>query len=431
MTREARMIQRLGTMLLVAAPLLAQGTGGANAPAQQKKPYVILISFDGMKPGYLDRIELPNFQRVMKSGVRSTGMIPTFPSKTFPNHYSIVTGRHAGRHGLVGNSFWDPSRNAGYRMADTLAVRDSSWYRGEPIWATAEKQGMVAASFFWPGSEAAIGGARPSLFKRYDGRVPNAARVDSVLGWLQLPEANRPHMITMYFSTVDGAGHEHGPLSPQVDSAAWAVDSALGRLMNGIEQLPFRDRVYLVLASDHGMSEQSPRWFVALDTLIDTTGVYAYDAGPNVNLHVRRWSGSGAAAARLDQPPHAPRPSVRARRASRPTALQLGPARWRCRRDHGRALHDRAVGSSAEGRDGDTRLGPGPGVHARHFRREGSRAPCGQDDRHVRERRAVPMARRDPGTAAGDGHRRTARSPRGPDQVSAVAARTRRPGPPR
>jgi predicted AlkP superfamily pyrophosphatase or phosphodiesterase len=281
------MIRGLLPLLFVVSSLGAQGSGGVNVPAQQNKPYVILISFDGMKPEYLERIELPNFQRVMRAGVRSTGMIPTFPSKTFPNHYTIVTGWHAGRHGLVGNSFWDPERNAGYRMADSIAVRDSSWYRGEPIWTTAEKQGMVAASFFWPGSEAAIGGARPSLVKAYDGRMPNLARVDSVLGWLQRPATGHPHMITMYFSTVDGAGHEHGPLSPQVDSAAWAVDSALGRLVDGIERLPIKDRVYLVLVSDHGMSETSPRWFAALDTLIDTTGVFAYDAGPNVNLHVR------------------------------------------------------------------------------------------------------------------------------------------------
>ena len=281
------MIRRILALLLAGAPLAGQGSSGVNAPAMRDRPHVVLISFDGMKPEYLDRIELPNFQRVMRRGVRSVGMIPTFPSKTFPNHYSIVTGWYAGRHGLVGNSFWDPARNAGYRMADTGAVRDSSWYRGEPIWSTAEKQGMVAGSFFWPGSEAAIAGARPTFVKRYDGRVRNFARVDTVLSWLRLPEANRPHMITMYFSTTDGAGHEHGPLSAQVDTAAWAVDSALGRLLDGIDQLPIRHRVFLVLVSDHGMSEQSPRWFVGLDTLIDTTGVVALDGGPNVNLHVR------------------------------------------------------------------------------------------------------------------------------------------------
>jgi|SRR5687768_17830954 predicted AlkP superfamily pyrophosphatase or phosphodiesterase len=286
----------LSTVLLVilASSLSAQGSGGSNSTRQQRKPYVILISFDGMKPEYLDRIELPNFQRVIRAGVRSVGMIPTFPTKTFPNHYAIVTGWHAGRHGLVGNSFWDPARNAGYRISDTLAVRDPSWYRGEPIWVTAEKQGMVAASFFWPGSDAAIGGTPPTFAKKYDGKVPNFDRVDSVLAWLRLPPQNRPHMITMYFSDTDGAGHEHGPLSPQLDTAAWAVDSALGRLLDGIDRLEIRKLVYLVLVSDHGMSEQSPRWHVALDTLIDTAGVFIVEPGPNVNLHVR-----GTARARM------------------------------------------------------------------------------------------------------------------------------------
>jgi predicted AlkP superfamily pyrophosphatase or phosphodiesterase len=267
--------------------LQAQGSGGVNAPAQRDKPYVVLISFDGFKPEYLDRIELPNFQRVMRAGVRSEGMVPVFPSKTFPNHYSIVTGMYADKHGLVGNSIWDPARNAGYGMRDSLAVRDGSWYRGEPIWATAERQGMVSASYFWVATEAAIGGVTPTIWKKYDSRVPIARRVDSVLAWLALPAERRPHMITLYMSNTDGAGHEHGPLSPQLDTAAVEVDSALGRLLNGVERLPLRDRVYFVLVSDHGMSEQSPRWHVALDTLIDLTGVRLVDAGPNVNIHVR------------------------------------------------------------------------------------------------------------------------------------------------
>lgn len=282
-------------LLLLAASAGAQGTGGVNTPAQQNKPYVILISFDGMRPEYLRRIDLPNFARVMQRGVTAQGMIPTFPSKTFPNHFTIVTGLHAGNHGLVGNNFWDPSRNGLYRMSDTSTVRDPAWYRGEPVWTTAEKQGMVAASYFWPGSEAPIGGALPTITKVYDGRVPNFARVDSVLAWLALPERNRPHLVTTYFSTVDGAGHEHGPLSAQVDTAAWAVDSALGRLLDGVERLPIRDRIYLLLVSDHGMMETSPRWYAALDTLIDMTGVRMADAGPNANLHVE----GGAARARV------------------------------------------------------------------------------------------------------------------------------------
>src|SRR5258705_9637775 len=172
-------------------------TRGVNAPAQQNKPYVILISFDGFRAEYLRRLDLPNFERVRRAGVHSVGMIPSFPSKTFPNHFTIVTGLYPEHHGVVGNSFWAPQRNAGYSMSDSVAVRDASWYRGEPIWATAEKQGMVAGAFFWPGSEAPIGGALPSFVKAYDGRVPNTTRVDSVLAWLALSEANRPHVIAM------------------------------------------------------------------------------------------------------------------------------------------------------------------------------------------------------------------------------------------
>lgn len=265
----------------------AQGTGGVNAPAQVNKPYVVLVSFDGMRPDYLQRIDLPNFRRVTDAGVRSTGMIPVFPSKTFPNHFSIVTGMYAEHHGLVGNRFWDPQRNAAYSMGDTTTVVDGSWYRGEPIWSTAEKQGMVAASFFWVASEALIAGARPSRWKKFDLRVPNFDRVDTVLTWLALPPENRPHLVTLYFSDVDGAGHDHGPLSYQVDTAAKRVDAALGRLLDGIEKLAIRDRVYVILVSDHGMSEVSRRWYAALDTLIDMQGVRMVDPGPNVNLHVQ------------------------------------------------------------------------------------------------------------------------------------------------
>lgn len=275
---------------LIAASSVAgaqQGSGGVNTPAQQRKPYVILISFDGMKPEYLQRIDLPNFERVMQRGVRSVGMIPTYPSKTFPNHYSIVTGMHAETHGIVGNRFFDPARGASYAMSDTLAVWDGSWYRGEPIWVTAEKQGMVAASFFWVASEAPIKGVSPTFWKKYSTRVPNFERVDTVLSWLALPPAKRPHMVTMYFSQVDGAGHDAGPLSPQVDTAAKAVDAALGRLLDGIERMPLNDSLYLVLVSDHGMSETSPRWYAALDTLVDTAGVRLGEMGPLANLHVQ------------------------------------------------------------------------------------------------------------------------------------------------
>jgi predicted AlkP superfamily pyrophosphatase or phosphodiesterase len=275
--------------ILIAVLMVCASVASAqsSAPQQRNKPYVILISFDGMKPEYLTRIDLPNFQRVMQQGVRSVGMIPTFPSKTFPNHYSIVTGMRSESHGLVGNRFWDPARNDAYSMSDTLDVWDGTWYRGEPIWVTAEKQGVRAASYFWVASEAAIGGVRPTYWKKYNGRVANFARVDSVLAWLALPADARPHMVTMYFSETDGAGHDHGPLSPEVDTAAKNVDAALGRLMDGVAKLPLRDSVYYVLVSDHGMSETHPRWYAGLDTLIDMNGVQLGEAGTLANLYVQ------------------------------------------------------------------------------------------------------------------------------------------------
>ena len=269
--------------MICASVLPAQG----NAPQLRNKPYVVLISFDGMKPEYLTRIDLPNFQRVMRQGVRSVGMIPTFPSKTFPNHYSIVTGMRSESHGLVGNRFWDPERNDAYSMSDTLKVWDGTWYRGEPIWVTAERQGVKAASFFWVASEAAIGGIRPSYWKKYSTHTPNFDRADTVAAWLALPGESRPHMITLYFSETDGAGHEHGPLSPQVDTAAKHVDAALGRLMDAVAKLPLRDSVYYVLVSDHGMSETHPRWYAGLDTLIDMNGVRLGESGTLANLYVQ------------------------------------------------------------------------------------------------------------------------------------------------
>jgi predicted AlkP superfamily pyrophosphatase or phosphodiesterase len=263
------------------------GSGGVNAPEHLDKPHVILISFDGFRADYLDRVEAPNFERVAREGVRAEGLISVFPSKTFPAHYSIATGMYPDAHGIVSNRFYDPERDATYSIGDRESVMDGTWYRGEPIWVTAEKQGMVAASYFWVGSEADVQGIRPTIWKEFDGRVPNEARVDSVLAWLQLPVERRPHMITLYFSDVDGAGHRHGPDAPEVDEAILRVDAALGRLLDGLDGLPaVRDRVYTILVSDHGMAEYWTESAVAIDDIIDMTGIRMPDSGPVAQLHV-------------------------------------------------------------------------------------------------------------------------------------------------
>ena len=268
------------------APVTAVGSGGVNRPEHLSKPYVVLVSFDGFRADYLDQYPAPNFQRVVRNGVRSRGLIPVFPSKTFPNHYSIVTGQYAETHGIVSNRFYDPARRQTYALGDSKTVLDGSWYRGEPIWNTAEKQGMVAASYFWVGSEATINGIRQTHAKEYAAGAPKFMRVDTVIAWLQKPALERPHMVTLYMSDVDGAGHSYGPESPQVASAILAVDSALGRLLDGIQALPIRDSAYVILVSDHGMTPYTPETFVTVESLIDTVGVLVADGGPNANLHV-------------------------------------------------------------------------------------------------------------------------------------------------
>jgi predicted AlkP superfamily pyrophosphatase or phosphodiesterase len=262
----------------------AEGSGGTNAPSQREKPTVVLVSFDGFRHDFLDRYPTPNFDRVAAAGVRADGLVPSFPTLTFPNHYSIATGLYPGRHGLVGNTIYDPVFDATYSMRDRSAVGDGRWYGGEPIWVTAETQGMTTASYFWVGTEAAVGGVRPTRWKPYDGGVPYAARVDSALAWLGLPPAERPHLVLLYFSAVDGAGHAHGLESPELAAAVQRVDAALGRLLDGIEASG-RDDVNVVLVSDHGLAQTDTAEAVVVTDYVGLPDdVRALTAGPELML---------------------------------------------------------------------------------------------------------------------------------------------------
>src|SRR5262249_30525925 len=143
--------------------------------------------------------------KIAKEGVAAEALVPVYPSKTFPNHYSIITGMTADHHGIVGNEFFDPDRKELFSISDATKV-DGSWYQGVPLWNLAEHQGMVAASFFWPGSDANVQGHYPSFYRNYDAQVSNSERVAQTLNWLRLPEKERPHFITLYFSDADDAG---------------------------------------------------------------------------------------------------------------------------------------------------------------------------------------------------------------------------------
>ncbi|HEV3485957.1 MAG TPA: ectonucleotide pyrophosphatase/phosphodiesterase, partial [Vicinamibacterales bacterium] len=244
---------------------------------------------------YVDRFTLPHIRRMARAGARARALVPVFPSLTFPNHYSLATGLTPERHGIVSNSFYDPGLRARYSLSDRAAVADARWYRGEPIWVTAETQGMVAACFFWPGSEAPINGVRPTLWRPYDGGIPNDERVDTVLEWLRLPSERRPHLVTLYFSQLDSVSHEHPLNAPAIERAAQSLDRTIGRLMAGIAGLPDGDRVYILLTSDHGMAEVTPSQELSLDAMVDMSSIEAAFGGPVASLHVRGGAGNAVA----------------------------------------------------------------------------------------------------------------------------------------
>lgn len=273
--------------------------GRVNAPGWLDAPYLVMLSMDGFRWDYLDKYPTPALQRLAAEGVRADRMIPAFPSKTFPTHYSVATGMYTEHHGLVGNRYWAPDKGARYDMADREVVEDGSWYRGEPIWVTAERQGMLSASYFFVGSEADVGGVRPTYWHRFDGSVPNQDRVDGVLAWLALPPEQRPHMITMYFSDLDNAGHDHGPDSREVEGAVSRVDLQIGRLLDGIAALPHGNQVYVVVVSDHGMLRAEGSRAQRVDMGL-FPGVRMVESGPYASLVVEEGGGASRATAVRD-----------------------------------------------------------------------------------------------------------------------------------
>jgi predicted AlkP superfamily pyrophosphatase or phosphodiesterase len=260
-------IKRLFVLFLFLGPCLGQHP--VNAPSQQDKPYVLLISLDGFRYDYAERDHATNLLALGQGGVRAKALIPSFPTTTFPNHYTIVTGLYPAHHGIVDNSFWDPDRQAGFKSSNSASTTDGSWWGGTPLWVLAEQQGMRAASFFWPGSDADIQHTRPTYYYKYDGKIPNERRVAQVVEWLKLPKPERPHFITLYFSDVDHEGHTFGPNAPETRDAVRAVDAVLGKLFAEVRALGVPLDIFVV--SDHGMAAVTGD--VDISKLADLNGV--------------------------------------------------------------------------------------------------------------------------------------------------------------
>jgi predicted AlkP superfamily pyrophosphatase or phosphodiesterase len=250
------------------APVVTSGNA-PNSAAAQAKHYVVMVSLDGFRYDYAKKYGARHLEALAAQGASAPeGMVPSYPSITFPNHYTLVTGLYPEHHGIVANTFYDPARKQRYSYTDPATVTDGTWYAGTPLWVLAEQQGMKAACFFWPGSEAAIRGVRPSYYLRYDGKFPDDQRVAQVLAWLQLPPAQRPHFITLYYSEPDHSGHEFGPDSPEAKEAVHHVDEMIGKLKAGLDalQLP----VDLIVLADHGMEKVEGTW-IDLDKYADLT----------------------------------------------------------------------------------------------------------------------------------------------------------------
>lgn len=221
-----------------------------NSHIQMKKPYVVIISLDGFRYDYAEKY---NATHLLNFKVKAEKMIPSFPSKTFPNHYAIATGLYPGNNGLVSNEFYDRSLNSEYSPENRKAVENASFYNGTPLWVLASEQNMVTASMFWVGSETPIKGVTPTYSYKYNGKISYNDRVNQVVQWLKLPEEKRPHLITLYFSITDDIGHKFGPNSEEIKQAVKEIDETIGDLSEKINKLNLP--VNIIVVSDHGMLE--------------------------------------------------------------------------------------------------------------------------------------------------------------------------------
>ena len=242
--------------------------GRTNSAAQINKPYVILISADGFRADFNELYDAKNLNALAKTGVHAKFMTPSYPSVTFPNHYSIVTGLYPAHHGLVDNSYIDVPTGAMYSMGNKKMVAEGKWYGGTPIWVLAEQQKMISASFYWVASEADIQGIKPTYHYVYNEKIDIATRIKAIKNWLSLPEAQRPHLITFYFPQVDHDAHEYGPNDPHVGNAVQFVDSSINALQASLASLHLP--INYIFVSDHGMAKVDNVKTLPLPKAIDT-----------------------------------------------------------------------------------------------------------------------------------------------------------------
>jgi len=297
-------MRRFATILLLCLSTCActhATWSGTHAPAARA---LILVSIDGFRADYLDRGQTPTLAALAASGVRAQALRPSFPTLTFPNHYTLVTGLYPEHHGIVNNRMTDPAKRTTFVYKEAATVEDPDWWGGEPIWVGAEKHGLRSATMFWPGSNVAIRGVRPTYWKPFDTHYPPSQRVADVLAWLDLPPAERPRLLTLYFEQVDHAGHAFGPESREVDAALRRTDAALADLVAGLRQRGLEDAVDLVVVSDHGEADTDPALRIFLDDIVPLDDLDVVHYGILAGIEPRPGRSERVEAALLRPHPH-------------------------------------------------------------------------------------------------------------------------------
>ena len=273
----------MNTTVRALACLFVLALSACSAPSihDARKPYapLILISFDGYRADYIERGLSPALTALANDGVRATALRPAFPTLTFPNHYTIVTGRYPDHHGIVNNRMVDPVSGKRFVYSDPKTIADPAWWGSDPIWVSIERLGGHTATMFWPGSDVAIDGVRPEHWLPFDATMTPDARVAQVLAWLDLPLAERPDFITLYFEQVDHAAHYFGPASNETNDALRELDAALARLVDGLKRRGLFDAANLVIVSDHGGTPSGPDKVIVLDDILDIADIDLVNSG--------------------------------------------------------------------------------------------------------------------------------------------------------
>ncbi len=244
---------------------------------------VVLISIDGFRWDYIEKHDAKNLKIISEQGVRATKMRPVYPTKTFPNHLSIITGLLPVNHGIVDNRFCDTERNECYKMGK--GKDDSTWLNGIPLWNLAQMQGVKAATYFWPESDARFNGMLPDYFYHYSKHSDYQKRVDQIIQWLSLPKAQRPRLVISYFSLVDSMGHEYGPDAQQTYDAVQQLDNLMADLHMRLKALD--EKINLVIVSDHGMASVDPSLSIKIDSLPKDDNFMVQNTGPRVLYYAK------------------------------------------------------------------------------------------------------------------------------------------------